>query len=147
MKNIQSECLETNIRDSIACHSSVYAVLVYSLIINILIIMDTVLGHQNNCSGEVVITSRILVKTSCIESFMEIAKTIVEVSRAEEGCIEYEFLQNPFQPEAFFFYEVYKNSEAQSFHSKQEYLKDFKELRKPMLQQLPELKIYRAVEF
>lgn len=93
----------------------------------------------------VIITSRMVIEKSCIDSFAEIAKTVVEATRKEKGCMEYELLQDFFHPEIFFFYEVYRDAEAQSFHSGRQYLKDFKELRKPMLRQPPELNIYRAI--
>lgn len=65
----------------------------------------------------VIITSRMVIEKSCIDSFAEIAKTVVEATRKEKGCMEYELLQDFFHPEIFFFYEVYRDAEAQSFHS------------------------------
>lgn len=105
--------------------------------------MDTIKNHDEEA---IIITSFISIQPDCISAFLGIAKEIIEATRNEPGCIEYRFLQDPFCPEIFFFYEVYKNREAQLFHSGQDYLKKFKNLREPMLQQKPILKIYRATQ-
>ena len=105
--------------------------------------MDTLKNHEEE---SIIITSCISIKPNRIGAFLEIAKEVIEATRNEPGCIEYRFLQDPFCPEIFFFYEVYKNKEAQLFHSGQDYLKIFKSLRAPMLQQKPLLKIYRATQ-
>ena len=101
--------------------------------------MDTIKNHDEEA---IIITSSISIQPGCISAFLE----VIEATRNEPGCIEYRFLQDPFCPEIFFFYEVYKNKEAQLFHSGQDYLKKFKNLRKPMLQQKPILKIYRTTQ-
>ena len=103
--------------------------------------MDTLKNHDEEA---IIITSCISIKPNCISAFLEIAKEIIEATRNEPNCLEYRFLQDPFCPGVFFFHEVYKNKEAQLFHSGQDYLKKFKKLREPMLQQQPVLKIYRA---
>lgn len=105
--------------------------------------MDTLKSHDEEA---IIITSFISIQPDCISAFLKIAKEVIEATRNEPGCIEYRFLQDPFCPEIFFFYEVYKNKEAQLFHSGQDYLKKFKNLREPMLQQKPILKIYRATQ-
>ena len=105
--------------------------------------MDTLKNHDEEA---IIITSCISIKPNCISAFLEIAKEIIEATRNEPNCLEYRFLQDPFCPDVFFFHEVYKNKEAQLFHSGQDYLKKFKKLREPMLQQQPVLKIYRATQ-
>lgn len=105
--------------------------------------MDTLKNHEEE---SIIITSCISIKPNRIGAFLEIAKEVIEATRNEPGCIEYRFLQYPFCPEIFFFYEVYKNKEAQLFHSGQDYLKKFKSLREPILQQKPILKIYCATQ-
>lgn len=105
--------------------------------------MDTIKNHDEEA---IIITSFISIQPDCISAFLGIAKEIIEATRNEPGCIEYRFLQDPFCPEIFFFYEVYKNKAAQLFHSGQDYLKKFKKLREPMLQLQPVLKIYRATQ-
>ena len=105
--------------------------------------MDTLKNHDEEA---IIITSCISIKPNCISAFLEITKEIIEATRDEPNCLEYRFLQDPFCPGVFFFHEVYKNKEAQLFHSGQDYLKKFKKLREPMLQQQPVLKIYRATQ-
>ena len=105
--------------------------------------MDTLKSHDEEA---IIITSLISIQPDCISAFLKIAKEVIEATRNEPGCIEYRFLQDPLCPEIFFFYEVYKNKEAQIFHSRQDYLNKFKKLREPMLQLQPVLKIYRATQ-
>ena len=105
--------------------------------------MDALKNHDEEA---IIITSCISIKPNCISAFLEIAKEIIEATRNEPNCLEYRFLQDPFCPGVYFFHEVYKNKEAQLFHSGQDYLKKFKKLREPMLQQQPVLKIYRATQ-
>lgn len=95
--------------------------------------------------NEVIITSRISIKPDSIEAFIKLAENIIAETKKEKGCLEYYFLQDPFNPSGFFFYEKYKNQESQIFHSEQDYLKDFKKQREPMLQCPPVLNIYKVV--
>lgn len=95
--------------------------------------------------SEVIITSRISIKPDCIDAFINLAESIIAATKKEKGCLEYYFLQDPFNPTGFFFYEKYKDEESQIFHSGQDYLKDFKKLREPMLQCPPVLNIYKVV--
>lgn len=95
--------------------------------------------------NEVIITSRISIKPDCIDAFIRLAENIIAETKKEKGCLEYYFLQDPFNPTGFFFYEKYKNQESQIFHSGQDYLKDFKKQREPMLQCPPVLNIYKVV--
>ena len=95
--------------------------------------------------NEVIITSRISIKPDHIDAFIKLAENIIAETRKEKGCLEYYFLQDPFNPTGFFFYEKYKDQESQIFHSGQDYLKDFKKQREPMLQCPPVLNIYKVV--
>lgn len=95
--------------------------------------------------NEVIITSRISIKPDSIEAFIKLAENIIAETKKEKGCQEYYFLQDPFNPTGFFFYEKYKDQESQIFHSGQDYLKDFKRQREPMLQCPPVLNIYKVV--
>lgn len=95
--------------------------------------------------NEVIITSRISIKPDSIEVFIKLAENIIAETKKEKGCLEYYFLQDPFNPTGFFFYEKYKDQEAQIFHSGQDYLKDFKKRREQMLQCPPVLNIYKVV--
>lgn len=95
--------------------------------------------------NEVIITSRISIKPDSIEAFIKLAENIIAETKKEKGCLEYYFLQDPFNPTGFFFYEKYKDQESQIFHSGQDYLKDFKKQREPMLQCPHVLNIYKVV--
>lgn len=92
----------------------------------------------------IILTSRMSVRTESIEAFIRIAEAVIKETRKEAGCLEYELFQDPLHPEKFMFYEIYADSDAQQFHSRQPYLEEFRRLREPMLQYSPVLKIYNA---
>jgi len=72
-----------------------------------------------------VINARIVVKSDKIEQFIPLAKTMIENSNAETGCIVYKLYQEVDNPSSFIFYEVYKDQDAIDFHNSSEYLKTF----------------------
>ena len=80
------------------------------------------------------------------EAFKQRVQPLIEATRKEEGCLRYEFYQDASDPTIFFFYEVYKNPEAQTFHGRQTYLEEFKQDRKVMLKQPPVTTIYDATQ-
>ncbi len=94
----------------------------------------------------VIITAKLFVKEEYKEAFKQRVQPLIEATRKEEGCLRYEFYQDASDPTIFFFYEVYKNPEAQTFHGRQTYLEEFKLDRKVMLKQPPVTTIYDATQ-
>lgn len=72
-----------------------------------------------------VINARINVKPEAIEPFLALAKTMVEKSNTEKGCLIYSLYQEVGNPQSFIFYEVYDNQEAVDFHNATPYFKTF----------------------
>ncbi len=58
-------------------------------------------------------------------TMMELAKGLLEPSRSEAGCIHYEFLQDPFEPDSFTFYEKWDSQDALDLHFQKPYFIDF----------------------
>lgn len=104
----------------------------------------TVLPSANEMP--VVMAARILVVPDSIEAFKGIAGEILTETRKEEGCVQYQLLQDIENPCLFLFFEEYKNEEAQVFHSQQPYLASFRERRDPMLQEPAKATVYVVSE-
>lgn len=78
----------------------------------------------------IVITGRMAIADKNREAFFSISKRQVELSRLEEGCLNYWLYEDAMTPGQFFFYEEWKNRDAVTFHFQQEYCLDFvKKLR------------------
>ena len=56
-------------------------------------------------SQTTVVWAGLVIKDGFIEKFKEAVKPVVEASRAESGCIKYDFLQDIYQPNTFYFFE------------------------------------------
>ena len=80
-----------------------------------------------------VLLARIHVKPDCVAAYLELARVTDEAVRASEpGMIHHTFDQDPDDPQAFVWSEVYANDEAFSAHVSnppvQEYLQKHAEL-------------------
>jgi len=56
---------------------------------------------------------------------MELSKGMLTPSRNEEGCIVYEFLQDPFDPDSFTFYEKWRSRHDLDLHFEEPHFKEF----------------------
>tara|TARA_R110002074_G_C12537236_1_gene665402 strand:+ start:1446 stop:1754 length:309 start_codon:yes stop_codon:yes gene_type:complete len=78
----------------------------------------------------IIITGRMAIADSNRDAFFAISKRQVELSRLEEGCLNYWLYEDAMAPGQFFFYEEWKDRVAVDFHFKQDYCLDFvKKLR------------------
>jgi len=59
------------------------------------------------------------VKEDRIEEFLDLIEKDAVGSRGEEGCLRFDVLRSQDDPNKFFFYEVYKNTDAVVFHKAQ----------------------------
>ena len=66
-------------------------------------------------------------KPGCRDQLIEIAKDAIGPSRAEEGCIIYDFLQDPFSKDSFTFYEKWRSREDLELHFEEPHFKEFAE--------------------
>ena len=71
------------------------------------------------------ITARVFIKPGSEDQFIEAAKTIIENSNKEEGCLSYMLYQDPYEKTNFIFVEKWKNQAAIDFHFATEHFKDF----------------------
>ena len=76
-----------------------------------------------------VINARIVVKPEAIEQFLALAKTMVEKSNSEQGCLIYKLYQEVGNPHSFIFYEVYENQDVVNIHNSSIHFKTFIEIK------------------
>lgn len=75
--------------------------------------------------NQMMIIAKVSIKPENVEDFITAAQTIIKSSNEEEGCIEYQLFQNPYDPSSFVFVEKYVNQAAIDFHFSQNYFKEF----------------------
>lgn len=92
--------------------------------------------------GPVIIAARMHVKSECVGAFKQLAAPLIETTRQEPGCLQYDFYQEAQDSTVFFFYEVYADRAAQELHSGSDYLARFVQARAPMLSSPSEATIY-----
>ena len=89
-----------------------------------------------------VINARIVVKPEAIEQFLALAKTMVEKSNSEQGCLIYKLYQEVGNPQSFIFYEVYENQDAVNIHNSSPYFKSFIEQVSELALDKPQVDIF-----
>jgi quinol monooxygenase YgiN len=72
-----------------------------------------------------IITAKFTSKPECREDLIELARNAVGPSNNEEGCIIYEFLQDPFNPDHFTFLEKWRSRQDLELHFEETHFKEF----------------------
>lgn len=75
--------------------------------------------------GQKMIIAKVAIKPENVEDFIKAAQSIIKSSNEEEGCIEYQLFQNPYEKSSFVFVEKYVNQAAIDFHFGQPYFSEF----------------------
>jgi quinol monooxygenase YgiN len=71
------------------------------------------------------IIARVYIKPEREADFISAAKSIIENSNKEEGCLDYMLYQDPYESTNFIFVESYKDQAAIDFHFGTDYFKEF----------------------
>jgi quinol monooxygenase YgiN len=71
------------------------------------------------------IIARVFIKKNAIEVFKKLAIELVQKSRNETDCLQYNLFQDVLDSEEFVFIEEYSNQDALDFHFKSDYLNAF----------------------
>lgn len=74
-----------------------------------------------------ILIAKFTTKPGCREDLIGLAKNAVGPSRAEEGCIIYDFLQDPFNQDSFTFYEKWRSRDDLELHFGEVHFKEFAE--------------------
>ncbi len=75
--------------------------------------------------SQTMIIAKVSIKPENVKDFINAAQTIIKSSNEEEGCIEYNLFQSPYDVTNFVFVEKYINQAAIDFHFAQPYFKEF----------------------
>ena len=81
------------------------------------------------CAGSVkkIISAQVFIKPDKVDAFIAATQSLIEKSRAEEGCVSYSLYQNPQDKTKFLFFEEWKNQAAVDFHFATEHFQKFGE--------------------
>lgn len=93
---------------------------------------------------KVIVVAGLVIKQGMETEFIKCAKTVVDLTRKEEGCICYEFFADVFEKNKFMFYEEYVNADAFAAHRQMPYMDAFRAERAKMVEKylgVSELKI------
>ena len=72
-----------------------------------------------------IVIAKFRTKPECRAQMMEMSKGMLAPSRGEQGCILYEFLQDPFDPDSFTFYEKWRSRQDLDLHFEELHFKEF----------------------
>ncbi len=97
------------------------------------------------CEVKKVIGARVFIKAEKVNDFMTAAQSLIEKSRAEEGCISYTLYQDPQDKTKFFIFEEWKNQAAVDFHFATEHFKKFGETLNECASEPAVITIYDSV--
>lgn len=75
--------------------------------------------------AKLTITGNVLVKDSHIDFVKEELLKLIPITRAEEGCIQYDLHQDNENPNYFMFYENWENRELWQTHMANDHLKAY----------------------
>lgn len=84
-------------------------------------------------SKKKIVIARAKVKAGKENAFIDAAKRLAEAARAEVGNMSYTFYQSVTEPEAFIFYEEYRDDAAVNTHTSSEAFKTFGKTVKELL--------------
>lgn len=87
------------------------------------------------------IIARAYIKPENVDEFISAAKSIIEASNNEEGCLSYMLYQDPYEKTNFIFVEKWKNQAAIDFHFETEHFKGFGATIADMTSKPTEIKI------
>lgn len=72
-----------------------------------------------------ILIAKFRTKPECRQQMIVMSQGMLGPSRSEGGCIVYEFLQDPFDPDSFTFYERWRTQKDLDLHFEKPYFEDF----------------------
>lgn len=92
----------------------------------------------------IVLTPRVLVKSDSVVAFTKLAAGMLGPSRAEEGCISYNFYNSPLEPTQFVFVEEWETMAHLHAHFETSHFKEFIAAVENLLASPPDMVGYLA---
>ena len=99
------------------------------------------------CAKEIkkIISAQVFIKSEKVDAFLDATKSLIEKSRAEEGCVSYSLYQDPQDKTKFLFFEEWKNQAAVDFHFETEHFQKFGETLNDCASEAAIITIYDSV--
>ena len=92
------------------------------------------------------VIARIAVKPDTKNEVRSVFESLIEPTRAEAGCLQYELLQNAADPTEFVLLEEWSNQTALDLHTAASHTKNAEAKVEPYLQQVPpDVRIYQTI--
>ena len=79
------------------------------------------------------------------DALLEVLSTLIGPTRAEEGCIRYDLLQNHFDPCEFTFVEIWESRAHLDVHIRSSYLQDMAMKLEGLMKGSADIRIFRQV--
>ncbi len=92
----------------------------------------------------IILSGTLTVNAGGAEPLKSLAAALLPLSRAEAGCIRYDFLQDPFDARRFFFFELWKSRSDLEQHFAKPYFKAFAEKLPTLIEGEAEIVTYEA---
>ncbi|HEY9597594.1 MAG TPA: putative quinol monooxygenase [Cyanophyceae cyanobacterium] len=94
---------------------------------------------------QVTVTARIRIKPGLEEKFKEEYRPILALTRAEQGCINYDLHQSANDPSLFMLHENWANKEILEQHLAMPYMKALGEKAEEFLAEPPEVMVWQPI--
>ena len=91
-----------------------------------------------------ILIAKFKLKPEYIDEFINLSEGMLEPSISEDGCIHYELLQNPYNPQLFTFYEKWKSQEDLEEHFQKHYFGEFVNNISNLLEEEGDIRTYEA---
>jgi quinol monooxygenase YgiN len=92
------------------------------------------------------VVARFAAKPDRVEDVKRILSELVEPTRAEDGCVAYELLQNTQDPTDFTFVEEWTSQAALDKHLTTEHIKRSRSQTEGLLDAGPDVRVYKLVK-
>lgn len=92
------------------------------------------------------VVARFISRPESIETVKQILSEMVDPTRAEEGCVTYELLQNPDDPADFTFVEAWTSLDALERHAAAEHIKNGQMRVRDHLSDASDIRVYTLIK-
>lgn len=74
----------------------------------------------------IVLAGSVRLSPENLEAARPVIQRMIEASRAEDGCIAYQFAEDVLEPGLIRIFEAFRDTEAQQFHAQSQHMKDWR---------------------
>ena len=94
----------------------------------------------------IIVIAKLRAKAGHAGDFVRLGEHIVKGTVQEEGCITFEMLQDPTDPESFTYYEKWRSRDDLELHFKEPHFLEFGKAIEPMLDGTVSIVLYEVSE-